>query len=186
MDWDFQDLTGQEAYHLLCAAVSPRPIGWIRTRSQEGEGNLAPFSWFQALCKDPPLVTAVAGYYPDGSPKDTLVNLQGNPKAQIVIPRGQDQDAVQASGEPVEGDEARFGQFGVTPEGWLTSNQHIILEVVLRETHAYGEAPTGTTQMVFEVLRMHCPDHLVAEGRVRIQDYEYLSRLGSKGFSTPA
>ena len=34
--------------------MKPRPIGWISTRSREGVDNLAPFSFFQIVCDDPP------------------------------------------------------------------------------------------------------------------------------------
>ena len=44
------------AYRLLSTAVTPRPIGWISTRSQEGVDNLAPYSFFNVAAVDPPVV----------------------------------------------------------------------------------------------------------------------------------
>ncbi|MEY4576167.1 MAG: hypothetical protein RL701_870 [Pseudomonadota bacterium] len=38
------------------ALVAPRPIGWISTRSPSGQINLAPYSYFNALCDRPKLV----------------------------------------------------------------------------------------------------------------------------------
>lgn len=38
------------------ALVAPRPIGWIATRSSAGEDNLAPYSYFNAVGDDPPIV----------------------------------------------------------------------------------------------------------------------------------
>jgi len=40
----------------LKACVVPRPIGWISTMSVAGVVNLAPFSFFNVLCYDPPFV----------------------------------------------------------------------------------------------------------------------------------
>src|SRR5579864_9347317 len=38
------------------AIVAPRPIGWITTMSSKSEVNLAPYSFFNGLSAEPPLV----------------------------------------------------------------------------------------------------------------------------------
>jgi flavin reductase (DIM6/NTAB) family NADH-FMN oxidoreductase RutF len=38
------------------AVVAPRPIGWISTRGPDGEVNLAPYSFFNAIGENPPMV----------------------------------------------------------------------------------------------------------------------------------
>lgn len=38
------------------AIVAPRPIGWISTRDRAGRVNLAPYSFFNAICDNPKLV----------------------------------------------------------------------------------------------------------------------------------
>ena len=53
----------------------PRPIGWISTYGPDGVPNLAPFSYFAALCASPMLVGVSVGRRPEGE-KDTLVNLR--------------------------------------------------------------------------------------------------------------
>jgi flavin reductase (DIM6/NTAB) family NADH-FMN oxidoreductase RutF len=69
------DLSGADRYGLLTSLVVPRPIGWISTRSAEGDPNLAPFSYFAALAGSPPLVGVSIGFR-GGEPKDTLVNAR--------------------------------------------------------------------------------------------------------------
>lgn len=49
------------------ALVAPRPIGWIATRSKAGEDNLAPYSYFNAVSDDPPIVM-----FSSSGVKDTL------------------------------------------------------------------------------------------------------------------
>ncbi|MGE4241465.1 flavin reductase family protein [Ramlibacter sp.] len=53
------------------AIVAPRPIGWISTISPEGRVNLAPYSFFNALCETPPII----GFSSKGR-KDTLRNAE--------------------------------------------------------------------------------------------------------------
>jgi len=53
------------------AIVAPRPIGWISTRDPEGRANLAPYSFFNAVCDRPPMLAfSSAGY------KDTVSNIE--------------------------------------------------------------------------------------------------------------
>jgi flavin reductase (DIM6/NTAB) family NADH-FMN oxidoreductase RutF len=50
------------------AIVAPRPIGWITSMSAKGEINLAPYSFFNAVSDDPPIVL-----FSSEGPKDSLV-----------------------------------------------------------------------------------------------------------------
>ena len=47
------------------AIVSPRPIGWISTMNGRGEVNLAPYSFFNAVSDDPPIVMFSSDGYKD-------------------------------------------------------------------------------------------------------------------------
>ncbi len=53
------------------AIVAPRPIGWISTRDLEGRVNLAPYSYFNAFCDEPPII----GFSSNGR-KDSLNNAE--------------------------------------------------------------------------------------------------------------
>ena len=57
--------------------VIPRPIGWITSRDPEGVVNLAPYSFFNAVCYSPPTVmfASGAGSGEDGL-KDSLRNVE--------------------------------------------------------------------------------------------------------------
>lgn len=50
------DLPPQDRYRLLVNTVMPRPIAWLSTRDREGRRNLAPYSFFNALCSAPPIL----------------------------------------------------------------------------------------------------------------------------------
>jgi len=53
------------------AIVGPRPIGWISTRAADGRSNLAPYSYFNAVCHQPPMVL-----FSSMGRKDTLRNVE--------------------------------------------------------------------------------------------------------------
>jgi flavin reductase (DIM6/NTAB) family NADH-FMN oxidoreductase RutF len=71
------ELPHNEVYKLMIGAIVPRPIAWVSTLSEAGLPNLAPFSFFTAVCSKPPTVifcTGVRGT--DGGQKDTLNNIR--------------------------------------------------------------------------------------------------------------
>ncbi len=65
-----------QMYFNLIQSLIPRPIAWVLTQNTNQNYNLAPFSFFNAVCSDPPLLMLSLGNKPDGSPKDTLVNIK--------------------------------------------------------------------------------------------------------------
>jgi flavin reductase (DIM6/NTAB) family NADH-FMN oxidoreductase RutF len=69
------ELSTADAYRLMTDLVAPRPIAWVSTVDGEGRANLAPFSYFQAVCSSPPTIVLGIAWLPNGRPKDTLANI---------------------------------------------------------------------------------------------------------------
>jgi flavin reductase (DIM6/NTAB) family NADH-FMN oxidoreductase RutF len=75
MKFVMSDLPARHRYKLLVSTITPRPIAWVTTRGANGVVNAAPYSFFNAMGDDPPLV--VLGLLKDGSgaDKDTATNI---------------------------------------------------------------------------------------------------------------
>jgi flavin reductase (DIM6/NTAB) family NADH-FMN oxidoreductase RutF len=54
-------LSHRELYNIILSSVAPRPIAWVSTLSESGQPNLAPFSFFNCVCVDPPLLAFAPG-----------------------------------------------------------------------------------------------------------------------------
>ncbi len=76
MLFDFAALSPIERYKLLVATVVPRPIAWVVTQSPSGLLNAAPYSFFNVLSGDPPLVAIGIGGRAPGDVKDTGGNIR--------------------------------------------------------------------------------------------------------------
>lgn len=65
-------------YAFVISAVVPRPIAFVSSVSAKGEGNLAPYSYFNVMCHNPPVVTIGVCRSPlrGGGKKDTLENIE--------------------------------------------------------------------------------------------------------------
>src|SRR4051812_9812448 len=83
MDVRPSDLPYSEFYRILISSVAPRPIAWVSIIDSSGNPNLAPFSFFNAICGKPPLLAFAPGLRMfgqaesmRGETKDTLRNVR--------------------------------------------------------------------------------------------------------------
>lgn len=76
MHVDMSSLNPTQAYATMTQTIVPRPVAWMLTENDGGDYNLAPFSYFNALSSDPPMVVMSVGLKPDGGMKDTRHNLE--------------------------------------------------------------------------------------------------------------
>ena len=78
MLFEMEKTPHREIYNLLIGLVAPRPIAWVTSMDRDGILNAAPFSAYNYLCTDPPIValgvTNRAGR--DRTPKDTAHNIR--------------------------------------------------------------------------------------------------------------
>lgn len=83
---DFDSLTpGQRYFHTIQTLI-PRPIAWVLSEHGNGSLNLAPFSYFSAVCSDPALIMFSVGKKAPGEEKDTRANIEARKQFVIHIP----------------------------------------------------------------------------------------------------
>ncbi|MEJ8307154.1 flavin reductase family protein [Saccharibacillus sacchari] len=71
-----QELESKLVYKLMTGTIVPRPIAWVTSFSREHNTvNAAPFSYFNMVSSDPPLVAVSVVRRPDGQMKDTARNV---------------------------------------------------------------------------------------------------------------
>ncbi len=85
MQIDLSTLKPAEAYFLMTQSVIPRPVAWVLSENANGDYNLAPFSYFNAVASDPPTIVFSVGMQDDGGPKDTTINIEERPEFTVNI-----------------------------------------------------------------------------------------------------
>jgi flavin reductase (DIM6/NTAB) family NADH-FMN oxidoreductase RutF len=85
MNFEMEKTPTRQVYNLLIGLVAPRPIAWVTSMDKEGRLNAAPFSAYNYLCTDPPIVGIGVTNRPgrDAIPKDTARNIRRT--GQFVI-----------------------------------------------------------------------------------------------------
>ena len=83
---DFSQLKPSQIYKTMIQTVIPRPIAWTLTENDNESFNLAPFSYFNAIGSNPPMVSLSIGKRKDGSDKDTKRNIEQRQYFTVHIP----------------------------------------------------------------------------------------------------
>jgi flavin reductase (DIM6/NTAB) family NADH-FMN oxidoreductase RutF len=78
MNFDMETTPQRQIYNLLIGLVAPRPIAWVTSVDEDGRLNAAPFSSYNYLCTDPPIVGMGVTNKPgrERLPKDTAHNIR--------------------------------------------------------------------------------------------------------------
>ena len=78
MKFEIDKISARETYNLLIGLVAPRPVALVTSMSETGQLNAAPFSAYNYLCTDPPVVALGVMNKPGGEfvPKDTARNIR--------------------------------------------------------------------------------------------------------------
>jgi flavin reductase (DIM6/NTAB) family NADH-FMN oxidoreductase RutF len=176
-------------YHFLTSAVIPRPIAWVTTLDPKtGVLNAAPFSWFQAVCADPPMVMLAIQHRADGSPKDTVRNIRASGEFVVnVSPKALAAEMVASSGEyPPEVSEVEALGLRTAPSRRLKvprlADSPVHLECRLHQEIPLG-GKGGTSLVLGEVVHLAADDAVLdARGNVDPAKLVLLARLGGKEY----
>ncbi len=87
MDLNLENANKHHVYNLLIGLVAPRPIAWITSMNSEGQLNAAPFSAYNYVGIDPPVVAIGISNRPGPGivPKDTANNIRSTGEFVINV-----------------------------------------------------------------------------------------------------
>lgn len=171
------------------ALVTPRPIGWISTRDKEGNDNLAPYSFFNAVAYVPPQVMfASTGAKDDvDGTKDSVANIRetGVFCANIVEYAARDAMNLSSASLPHGADE--FDHAGIeklecdTINCARVSGTPAALECRMTQI---VQIEGASNYVVFgEVIGVHMRDDCLVDGRFDVTRFAPLSRLGYRDYA---
>jgi flavin reductase (DIM6/NTAB) family NADH-FMN oxidoreductase RutF len=180
-------------YHVLTQIIIPRPVAWVLTEHQNGEYNLAPFSYFSAVCGDPPIMMISVGKKPDGSEKDTYQNIIERRNFIIHIASSDLAGVVTKSSAVLEQGESEIDLCGLETadvEGF--SLPRIIGPKIAMSCRFHEEKTMGNNgqHLIFGIIEKVWLDDKVAvtndKGRLEVSAaaVDPISRLGGNEYAT--
>ena len=142
MIFDVSTLENRTVYNLLIGLVAPRPIALVTSRNEQGQMNAAPFSAYNYLCTDPPVVALGVTDRPGGGfvPKDTARNIRrgGEFVVNVVTEDLAQQMNVCATDFPQEIDELAMA-------GLTTTDSSVVKVPRIAQAHAALECVEHAT-----------------------------------------
>lgn len=186
MRFDTASLSADDAYRLLSSAVVPRPIAWLTTLNENGSVNLAPFSFFNAVSSEPPLIAVSIEDRAPNVEKDSLANIKRTRSfvSHVVTETLLEAVVTSAIEFPSEISEAEI--LGLK----LFSSHHIAvprlleapvsMECKLETLLRVGKA---ATLVVAEVVCFHVRDELYKNGRIDSNSLQALGRMSGSDFT---
>jgi flavin reductase (DIM6/NTAB) family NADH-FMN oxidoreductase RutF len=119
---DLAPLSEAQTYALLTQTIIPRPIAWVLTESSQGgtsSWNLAPFSFFNGISSEPPMVMfSVGSWDVSGKVKDTLINLRKKADFTIGIANQDLIKQVQQSAIELPYGQSEASEYGIKTAAW--------------------------------------------------------------------
>lgn len=180
-------------YSPFKSCTVPRPIGWLSSVSPDGVENLAPYSQWQNLTFDPPMVMFSANQYPDGRRKDTVLNAEQTGWFVWNMATYDLREAVNTSAMALPFHESEFDRAGVAKRYAELSPVPMVAESPVHfecrylSTHRMaGNSNVGTIDIVFaQVERIHINDEvLTVDGRLDIEKIRPLARMGYHDYTS--
>lgn len=183
------DLAWRDAYRLAIGFINPRPIALVSSISAAGRLNLAPFSFYNMVCANPPVVMFCPSIRRDGSEKDTLRNVRETREFAIATATESFVEAMNACSAELPPDKSEFDLSGLTPipatriKPPLVRESPVNIECVLREIMTISDQPGGGSVIFGNIVAMHIADWVLnSRGSVDPMKLKTVGRLGGLNY----
>ncbi len=183
-------LNNKDRYKLMIGAIVPRPIAWVSTISADGKLNLAPFSYFTAVCPDPMTLLFCPGWSSmRGRNKDTQHNIEQTGEFVINITNEATKEAMNLTATEFGADVDEFAWAGVTPAPSQTiqvprvAEAPISFECKLQQMVVVKEGPGGGTAVFGEVQAIHVRDDIYENGYILPEKLQPIGRLAGSTYA---
>jgi len=178
--------------------VAPRPIAWVSTLSASGQPNLAPFSFFNAVCANPPLLAFAPGMrapkkaaaaHSAGEAKDTLRNVRETGEFVVNIVTYELAEAMNLTSGDYEAGISEFevAKLESAPSKVVrprrVAQSPVSFECKLRQILDFNPGPEGGSLVIGEIVSIHVDERYLKEGRLDRNSLDLIGRMGGMQYT---
>jgi flavin reductase (DIM6/NTAB) family NADH-FMN oxidoreductase RutF len=181
--------TERENYKLLIGSIIPRPIAFVTSISQDGVLNGAPFSYFNIVSSNPPLIS-VSIQRSGGKQKDTARNILETKEFVIHIVDDLNVDQINQTAASLPPDQSEISLANLTP---IESTQisvpgvmeaKVRFECKLEHSVELGGVDTpGTDLIIGKIVQVHIDEKIYENGRIDPVGLGAVSRLAGTNYA---
>lgn len=184
------DKSWRDMHRLYLGFVQPRPIAWVSTAARDGSVNLAPFSFYNMVSANPPVVLFSPALNARGEPKDTLRNIRETGEFVIATVTEDNAAAMNHSSAEFPHGVSEFAMAGLTPlpatrvKPPRVKESPVNIECRCRQIVSLGHE-SGAGQVVFgDVLVVHIDDGMIgANGLIDPGKLRTVGRMGGHDYT---
>ncbi len=187
-EFDLKALDMRQAYGLLARVVLPRPIALVSSFNAEGEGNLAPFSFFNLGGMNPPSVMFCPLNDRSGTSKDTVNNIRQTGEYTISLVTRDMADRMNQASYSYPPGVNEFEKSGLTAAASVrvapprVAESPVGLEVRLHQLVQHGEGALASNYIIGEVVYMHVDDDKLEGDLPDHTGLDLVGRLGGDDY----
>jgi len=180
-----------DRYKLLIGSIIPRPIAFVSTESSSGLKNLAPFSFFNCISSNPPCIVFSVSRKPDGTKKDTLINIEETGQFVVNSSNAWFAEALvhTAATYPYGVDEME--KVGLTPIPSQKIKPPRVKEAAIQfecetyKTVEVGDGSAGSATLVIgKIVLFHIHEKAYKDGKIDHKELQAFARLGGISYTT--
>jgi flavin reductase (DIM6/NTAB) family NADH-FMN oxidoreductase RutF len=168
------------------AIISPRPIGWISSRGKGGSVNLAPYSYFNAISEQPPMVIFSSAPSGNSGHKDSLRNVIETKEFVVNIVSNELGNAMNITSGGLPYGESEFAAANLEIADCKTvavprvAASPAALECKLWKVVKLPKPDNADAgiMVVGTITGIHIDDTIIKDGKVDVTAYQPLARLG--------
>ncbi|HEY7033956.1 MAG TPA: flavin reductase family protein [Thermomicrobiales bacterium] len=176
------DVPGNGVYHLLNAAIAPRPIAWVASLAADGTPNIAPHSYTTVFSPNPPIV----GFVSVGR-KDTLRNVLATGEFVYHIADEALAERLNLTAADFPSDVSEFDWAGLTPipSDLVRTPRVAEAPIAFEATAAQVQQVRETNNYLItgEIVRIHLAERILSGDRIDPAKLRALGRLAGSQFS---
>jgi len=181
-----------QMYFLMIQLVIPRPIAWVLSDNGNGTQNIAPFSFFNGIASNPPIIMISVGWKNEATHKDTWVNISERKNFVVHIPSASQVQDVNKSSTVLPHGVSEIDTFHIPverQEGWPLPRLKDAKIAFLCEKYAIHEIGNDPQGLILgEIKAIWIDDQIISQNNNRIiidpAKIDPLARLGGNHYST--
>lgn len=178
----------RDNYKLLTGSIIPRPIAFVTTQAEGGVVNGAPFSYFNIVSSNPPMVS-LAIQRPGGRVKDTARNIYDNQQFVVHIVDDENVEKINetAASLPASDSEIELANLTLVPSESVSvpgiKEAKVRMECRLVQAIPLGGEDPGSDLFIGEVIRFHIDEAIYEDGRTDPRGLNAVSRLAGSSYA---
>lgn len=191
MEASAADLNWTTLYKLLIGSVVPRPIGWVSSINEDGASNLAPFSFFNAICANPPMLLFCPMIRStDRARKDTLRNVRSQGEFVINIVSEDLAEAVNISATEFAPEIDEFQAAGlraapsVSVAPMRVAESRVHFECRVERILDFGDEPGAGSVVIGRILHVHVDESVLLDSdKIDLMRLKPIGRLAGSAYA---